>query len=114
MTHFPNGFMWGVSTSAYQIEGSVDADGRGRSIWDTYSHTPGKIDGGGTGDVACDHYRRWRDDVDLIASLDVNAYRFSIAWPRLFPDGGGRRERRGLAAAQPLLGPRPGPGGGPG
>jgi beta-glucosidase len=87
--------MWGVSTSAYQIEGSVDADGRGPSIWDTYSHTPGKIDGGGTGDVACDHYRRWPEDVDLIASLNVNTYRFSLAWPRLFPDGR-RREQRGF------------------
>ena len=71
MTQFPGGFLWGVATSAYQIEGSVDADGRGPSIWDTYAHTPGKIDGGGTGDVACDHYRRWREDVDLIASLNV-------------------------------------------
>jgi beta-glucosidase len=93
---FPDGFLWGVSTSAYQIEGSVDADGRGPSIWDTYSHTPGKIDGGGTGDVACDHYRRWREDVDLIASLGVGAYRFSIAWPRLFPTGRGAREQRGF------------------
>jgi beta-glucosidase len=81
-----------VSTSAYQIEGAVDADGRVPSIWDTYSHTPGKIDGGDTGDVACDHYRRWREDLDLIASLDVNAYRFSLAWPRLFAPG----ERRGF------------------
>ena len=96
MKAFPDGFLWGVSTSAYQIEGSVDADGRGPSIWDTYSHTPGKIDGGGTGDVACDHYRRWREDVDLIASLGVDAYRFSIAWPRLFPTGRGAREQRGF------------------
>jgi len=93
---FPEGFLWGVATSAYQIEGSVDVDGRGPSIWDTYSHMPGKIDGGGTGDVACDHYRRWREDVDLIASLDVNAYRFSIAWPRIFPTGAGPVEQRGL------------------
>jgi beta-glucosidase len=93
---FPEGFVWGVATSAYQIEGAVDVDGRGPSIWDTYSHTPGKIDGGGTGDVACDHYRRWREDVDLIASLNVNAYRFSIAWPRLFPTGSGAREQRGF------------------
>jgi beta-glucosidase len=96
VTAFPPGFLWGVSTSAYQIEGAVDTDGRGASIWDTYSHTPGAIDGGGTGDIACDHYRRWREDVDLIASLGVNAYRFSIAWPRLFPEGGGRRESRGF------------------
>jgi beta-glucosidase len=80
---FPDGFLWGVATSAYQIEGAVDEDGRVPSIWDTYSHTPGTIDNGDTGDVACDGYRRWREDVDLIASLGVNAYRFSIAWPRM-------------------------------
>jgi beta-glucosidase len=96
VTRFPEGFKWGVSTSAYQIEGAVSADGRGPSIWDTFSHTPGKIDGGGTGDVACGHYDRWREDVDLIASLNMNAYRFSIAWPRLFPRGAGAREQRGF------------------
>jgi beta-glucosidase len=96
MRRFPDGFLWGVSTSAYQVEGAVDVDGRGRSIWDTFSHTPGKIAGGDTGDVACDHYRRWRDDLDLLASLGVNAYRFSLAWPRILPDGDGRVERRGL------------------
>jgi beta-glucosidase len=96
MRRFPDGFLWGVSTSAYQIEGAVDLDGRGPSIWDTFSHTPGNIDGGGTGDVACDHYRRWREDVDLIASLNAGAYRFSLAWPRLFPAGGGVREQRGF------------------
>ena len=94
--------MWGASTSAYQIEGAVDEDGRGRSIWDTFSHTPGKIDGGGTGDVACDHYRRWEDDLDLVASLSLNAYRFSLAWPRLFPDGA-RREQRGFDHYDRLL-----------
>jgi beta-glucosidase len=93
---FPENFMWGVSTSAYQIEGAVNEDGRGPSIWDTYSHTPGKIDGGGTGDVACDHYHRWREDLDLIASLGVNTYRFSLAWPRIVPTGSGAVERRGL------------------
>jgi len=93
---FPDGFLWGAATSAYQIEGSVDADGRGPSIWDTYSHTPGTIDGGGTGDVACDHYRRWREDVDLIAALNLNAYRFSIAWPRLYPTGRGPLNQKGV------------------
>jgi beta-glucosidase len=92
---FPDGFLWGVATSAYQIEGSVAADGRGESIWDRFSHEPGRIAGGGTGDIACDHYRRWRDDVALMAELDVNAYRFSIAWPRLYPTGSGTLERRG-------------------
>ncbi len=93
---FPDGFLWGVATSAYQVEGAVDEDGRGPSIWDTFSHTPGKIDGGGTGDVACDHYRRWPEDVDLMGELGVNAYRFSLAWPRLYPTGRGPLERRGV------------------
>jgi beta-glucosidase len=93
---FPESFRWGVSTSAYQIEGAVNEDGRGPSIWDTYSHTPGKIDGGGNGDVACDHYHRWREDLDLIASLGVNTYRFSLAWPRIYPVGSGPVEQRGL------------------
>jgi beta-glucosidase len=78
------------------VEGSVDADGRGTSIWDTFSHTPGKIDGGGTGDVACDSYRRYEEDLDLLAGLGLNAYRFSLAWPRIFPSGAGTVERRGL------------------
>jgi beta-glucosidase len=93
---FPEGFCWGVSTSAYQVEGAVEEDGRGVSIWDTFSHTPGKIEGGGTGDVACDHYRRWRDDLRLMVELGANAYRFSLAWPRIQPTGSGAVERRGL------------------
>jgi len=88
---FPDGFLWGVATSAFQIEGSLAADGRGPSIWDDFPSEAGE-----TGAVACDGYRRWREDVDLIASLGVNAYRFSLAWPRILPDGGGRVERRGL------------------
>ena len=90
MREFPDGFLWGLATSAFQIEGSLDADGRGRSIWDDFPSEAGE-----TGAVACDHYRRWREDVDLIASLGVNAYRLSIAWPRVQPDGR-RVERRGL------------------
>jgi beta-glucosidase len=88
---FPDGFLWGVATSAFQIEGALDADGRGRSIWDGFAG-----DSGDTGERACDHYRRWQDDVALLGELGVNAYRFSIAWPRLFPDGRGPLERRGL------------------
>jgi beta-glucosidase len=88
---FPDGFLWGVATSAYQIEGAVDVDGRGRSMWDGFAGESGE-----TGDIACDHYRRWRDDVELLGELGVNAYRFSIAWPRLFPTGRGPLERRGL------------------
>jgi beta-glucosidase len=99
----PPGFLWGVSTSAYQIEGAVDVDGRGESIWDRFSHEPERIDNGDNGDVACDHYHRWRDDLDLLSELGVNAYRFSIAWPRLYPSGGGELERRGLDHYQRLI-----------
>jgi beta-glucosidase len=96
VSRFPDGFLWGAATSAYQIEGAVDADGRGPSIWDTYVHAPGTIDGGDTGDVACDHYHRWREDVDLIAGLGLNAYRFSVSWPRIHPRGRGPANARGL------------------
>ncbi|HWH93247.1 MAG TPA: GH1 family beta-glucosidase [Baekduia sp.] len=92
----PPGFRFGVATAAYQIEGSTLADGRGESIWDRFAHTPGAVANGDTGDVACDHYRRWRTDVDLMASLHVESYRFSIAWPRILPTGAGTVNRRGL------------------
>lgn len=87
LPHFGPDFTWGVSTASYQIEGAVDEDGRGRSVWDEFSHTPGRILNGDTGDVACDHYHRYREDVALMADLGVDAYRFSIAWPRIQPDG---------------------------
>jgi beta-glucosidase len=93
---FPDGFTWGAATSAYQIEGSIDADGRGRSIWDTFSHTPGAIADGTTGDTACDHYHRYREDVALMAELGLPAYRFSIAWPRVLPDGSGPVNQAGV------------------
>ncbi|MEV6709589.1 GH1 family beta-glucosidase [Micromonospora wenchangensis] len=93
---FPAGFRWGVSTSAYQIEGGATADGRGPSIWDTFAHTPGRIIDGSTGDVACDHYHRHREDVALLAGLGVSAYRFSIAWPRVRPGGTGPVNAAGL------------------
>src|SRR4051812_7435457 len=80
-------FVWGAATAAYQIEGAVAADGRGRSIWDTFSHQPGRIRDGHTGDVACDHYHRWDEDVALAAGLGLDAYRFSISWSRVQPDG---------------------------
>lgn len=89
-------FVFGVATASYQIEGSVDVDGRGESIWDRFSHTPGAIKDGATGDVACDHYRLWREDVALIHDLGMDAYRFSIAWPRVFPDGMGSVNAPGL------------------
>lgn len=93
---FPEGFVWGTATASYQIEGAVAEDGRGPSIWDTYSHTPGRTLNGDTGDVACDHYHRWADDLDLVAELGVDAYRFSIAWPRVMPSGKGAVNRAGL------------------
>jgi beta-glucosidase len=93
---FPTDFTWGVATAAYQIEGAVNEDGRGPSIWDTFSHTPGRIKNGDTGDVACDHYHRYREDVRLMAELGVSAYRFSIAWPRIQPTGTGPANPAGL------------------
>ncbi len=87
---FPPGFAWGAATAAYQIEGAADADGKGRSVWDTFSHTPGAVHGGDTGDVACDAYHRYPEDVGLMASLGLNAYRFSISWPRVQPAAGAR------------------------
>lgn len=93
---FPSDFVWGTATSSYQIEGGATADGRGPSIWDVFTHTPGKIEDGSTGDVACDHYDRYKHDVRLIKELGCRAYRFSIAWPRLFPDGGLTPNPKGL------------------
>jgi len=84
---FPDGFVWGAATAAYQIEGAVADDGRAPSIWDTFAHRPGTIDNGDTGDVACDHYHRWREDLDLVAGLGLASYRFSVSWSRVMPDG---------------------------
>ncbi|MEU5687437.1 GH1 family beta-glucosidase [Streptomyces venezuelae] len=93
---FPADFLWGAATSAYQIEGAVREDGRTPSIWDTFSHTPGRTAGGDTGDVAVEHYHRYRDDVALMASLGLNAYRFSVSWSRVQPTGRGPAVQRGL------------------
>ena len=82
---FPSGFLWGTATSSYQVEGAVDADGRGPSIWDRFAHTPGTIADRSNGDTATDHYHRYREDVQLMKALGTKAYRFSIAWPRVFP-----------------------------
>ncbi len=96
LRRFPAGFLWGAATSAYQIEGAVHEDGRGQSIWDTFSHTPGKVRGGDTGDIACDSYHRLEEDLELLSALGLTAYRFSVAWPRVQPTGRGAVNQRGL------------------
>jgi beta-glucosidase len=93
---FPPGFLWGTATASYQIEGAVAADGRGPSIWDTFSHQPGAVWNGDNGDIACDHYHRIDEDLDLLAELGVGAYRFSVAWPRVQPTGKGPANQSGL------------------
>jgi beta-glucosidase len=84
---FPADFQWGCATAAYQIEGGVKEDGRGATNWDVFSHTPGKVARGDTGDVACDSYHRYAEDIGLLKALGVKAYRFSVAWSRIFPEG---------------------------
>ena len=93
---FPEGFVWGTGTSSYQVEGAWNVDGKGESIWDRFSHTPGKVKNGDTGDVACDHYNRFAEDILLAKRLNLNSYRFSIAWPRLQPNGRGEFNQHGL------------------
>ncbi len=100
---FPPGFMWGAATAAYQIEGATAADGRGPSVWDTFSRTPGKVRGGDTGDIACDSYHRYPEDADLLRSLGLSSYRFSVSWPRIFPEGGGQLNQAGLDYYKRLL-----------
>jgi len=92
----PPGFLWGAATAAYQIEGAWEEEGKGPSIWDEFTHTGGKISDGDTGDVACDHYHRYREDVALMKSLGLQAYRFSISWPRVLPEGKGRVNEAGV------------------
>ena len=93
---FPNDFRWGAATAAYQIEGAAQKDGRGVSIWDTFSKTPGKVENGDNGDVACDHYHRFESDIALMREIGIDSYRFSIAWPRLFPNGDATRNQAGF------------------
>ena len=100
---FPSGFDWGFAASAYQIEGAASQDGRGRSIWDTFSRQPGAIVNAATGDVACDHYHRYADDVSLMAELGARSYRFSISWPRVLPSGTGAVNQRGIDFYQRLV-----------
>jgi beta-glucosidase len=93
---FPSDFVWGAATASYQVEGAWDEGGKGESIWDRFSHTPDKVLNGDTGDVACDHYHLWREDVALMKNLGLNAYRFSVSWPRILPKGRGRVNQAGL------------------
>jgi beta-glucosidase len=93
---FPKDFLWGTATAAYQVEGAVEEDGRGPSIWDAFSHTTGKVLHGDTGDIACDQYHRLEGDLDLMSELGIRAYRFSVAWPRILPEGSGRANQKGL------------------
>jgi len=93
---FPDDFLWGASTASYQIEGACNEDGKGESIWDRFSHIPGRIHGGDTGDVACDHYHRYKEDVENMKRIVLKAYRFSISWPRVIPDGKGKVNKVGL------------------
>ena len=96
MNSFPKDFRWGAATAAYQVEGAWNDDGKGESIWDRFSHTPGKIENGDTGDVACDHYHRWREDIELMKYYGLKAYRFSINWPRVMPTGRGAINQPGV------------------
>jgi len=93
---FPRNFFWGTATAAYQIEGAWNEDGKSESIWDRFAHTPGKIKSADTGDVACDSYHRWREDVALVRAMNLNSYRFSIAWPRIQKNGAGAANPKGI------------------
>src|SRR3982750_1678748 len=107
MPRFPPGFRFGTSTAAYQIEGAVSSDGKGPSIWDTFTAKPGSIVDGSSGGQACDSYHRYPEDVALMGELGVNAYRFSISWPRIQPSGKGRPSPKGLAFYDRLIDQRP-------
>jgi beta-glucosidase len=93
---FPADFVWGAATASYQIEGAWDADGKGENIWDRFSHTPGKIENGDTGDEACDHYHRWQEDIGLMREIGLQAYRFSVSWGRILPEGRGQVNSAGI------------------
>ncbi|MGQ9632307.1 MAG: GH1 family beta-glucosidase [bacterium] len=94
---FPEGFLWGAATASYQIEGGYDEGGKGESIWDRFCKNPGNIQNGDTGNLACDHYHRYREDIGLMKEIGLKAYRFSVSWPRIFPEGKGKVNQRGLA-----------------
>lgn len=100
---FPEGFVWGAAAASYQIEGAWREDGKGASVWDAFSHTPGKVYGGNTGDVSCDHYHRYKDDVKLMQQVGLQAYRLSLSWPRILPEGIGSVNESGLAFYDNLI-----------
>lgn len=100
---FPENFVWGAATSAYQIEGAVTEDGKGEHIWDVYTKEPGKIYSGHTGEVACDHYHRYKEDVQLMKAIGLKAYRFSIDWSRVLPEGYGRVNEKAIAFYNALI-----------
>lgn len=100
---FPKDFIWGTATAAYQIEGAAHEGGRGESIWDRYCAIPGNVQGGDTGDVACDHYHRFREDVALMKEMGIRAYRFSVSWPRVLPRGTGEVNEKGMAFYSDLV-----------
>jgi beta-glucosidase len=102
---FSEGFLWGVATAAYQVEGAAHEDGRGDSIWDIFSHTPGNTDNGDSGDIACDMYHRYPADIEMMQALGIKGYRLSISWSRLFPAGDDEREERGFAFYDDLIKP---------
>src|SRR5208282_5711428 len=103
LLRFPPNFLWGCATASYQIEGAVNEDGRKPSVWDTFSHTPGKTFQGDTGDVADDSYHLYKEDVQLLKGLGAKVYRFSISWSRIFPDGTGQPNEKGLAHYQRVV-----------
>src|SRR5271166_532519 len=103
LLRFPDGFVWGSATASYQVEGAAREDGRGPSVWDTFSHTPGKVANGDSGDIACDHYHRFREDIDLMSQVGLQAYRLSISWSRLFPEGFGAPNQSGVDFYNRLL-----------
>jgi beta-glucosidase len=100
---FPENFIWGTATAAYQIEGAYNEDGKGESIWDRYTHTPGTIRNNDTGDIACDHYHLYEKDVEIMKELGIKSYRFSISWSRIFPDGIGKPNKKGIEFYRKLV-----------
>ncbi len=93
---FPKDFIWGCATASYQVEGAVGEDGKGVSIWDTFTHIPGNVIDGSNGDIACDHYHRYEEDIEIMKTLGLKGYRFSISWTRILPEGSGNINRKGL------------------